>query len=302
MKWFVKLIIGIVVFIVISAIVLLITGIILINMTPNKLKVGDKTIINGKSCNDLGIGDVKIKTMISDFNDIKDKKNVVTNPYDASKAKLEMDPIFEKFNLIKDDNYDYEKLFATGLDGSSSYYYEYSDTTVAYILNNSISYFQGDAETITDFKFEISEVSFYGDKKEMRVAYKVDISEFKKKLENAIPSFISRFIGMPKSVYLVCYYDVEVTSEGTLDLDYKNIFINDVDTDFSNAILRSISTENNSLEEYGESLGDAISSAISFLGKVGVASVNDAHEIVSGSESIGIDGYKNGKIGMICGN
>ena len=103
MKWFVKLIIGIVVFIVISAIILLVTGIILINMTPNKLKVGNKAIINGKSCNDLGIGDVKIKTMISDFNDIKDKKNVVTNPINGEKANQELDPVFEKFNLTKDD-------------------------------------------------------------------------------------------------------------------------------------------------------------------------------------------------------
>lgn len=302
MKWFVKLIIGIVVFIVISAIILLVTGIILINMTPNKLKVGNKAIINGKSCNDLGIGDVKIKTMISDFNDIKDKKNVVTNPINGEKANQELDPVFEKFNLIKDDEYDFEKLYTTGLYGSATHYYEYSDSTICYILNNSISYFQGDAHTITDFKFEISEVSFYGSKKEMRVVYKVDISEFKNKLESAIPSFVSRFIGMPKEVYLVSYYDVAVTSEGELDLTYKNIYINDVDTKFSNAILRSVSTENNSLEEYGESLGDAISDAISFLGKVGVAEVNSNNEIVSGTSSISIDGYKNGKIGMICGN
>lgn len=302
MKGFIKFIIGLVIFLVFSAIVLLVVGIILINMTPNKLKVGDKTIINGKSCNDLGIGDVKIKTMISDFSDIKDKKNVVTNPINGEKANEELDPIFEKFNLIKDDEYDFEKLYTTGLYGSQSYYYEYSDSTICYILNNSISYFQGDAETITNFNFEISEVSFYGNKKEMRVVYKVDISEFKQKLEKTIPSFVSRFIGMPKQVYLVSYYDVAVTEEGLLDLTYKNIYINDVDTEFSNAILRSISTENNELEQYGESLGDAISSAISFLGKIGTAEVNSNNEIVSGTASIGIDGYKNGKIGMICGN
>lgn len=302
MKGLIKFIIGLVIFLVFAAICLLVTALILINMTPNKLKVGNKTIINGKSCNDLGIGDVKIKTMISDFNDIKDKKNVVTNPINAENANQELDPIFEKFNLMKDGEYDFEKLYATGLDGSQTHYYEYSDSTVCYILNNSISYFQGDAETITNFNFEIAEVSFYGSKKEMRVVYKVDISEFKNKLEKTIPSFVSRFIGMPKEVYLVSYYDVAVTEEGKLDLTYKNIFINDVDTEFSNAILRSISTENNSLEEYGESLGDAISEAISCLGKVGTAEVNSDNEIVSGTASIGINGYKNGKIGMICGH
>ena len=302
MKGLLKFIIGIVIFVVILLVGLLITALILINMTPNKLKVGDKTIINGKSCNDLGIGDVKIKTMINDFRDIKDKKNVVTNPINGEKANQEMDPVFEKFNLITDGEYDFEKLFTTGLDGSNSYYYEYSDTTICYILNSSIKYFQGDAETITNFNFEIAEVSFYGNKSEMRVVYKVDISEFKNKLEKAIPSFVSRFIGMPKEVYLVSYYDVAVTSEGKLDLTYKNIYINDVDTEFSNAILRSVSTENNSLEEYGESLGDAISEAISYLGKVGVAEANEDHSIVSGTVEIGANGYKNGKIGMICGN
>ena len=302
MKGLIKFIIGIVIFLVIILVGLLITALVLINMTPNKLKVGDKTIINGKSCNDLGIGDVKIKTMINDFRDIKDKKNVVSNPINGEKANQEMDPVFEKFNLITDGEYDFEKLFTTGIDGSNSYYYEYSDTTICYILNNSIKYFQGEAETITNFNFEIAEVSFYGNKNEMRVVYKVDISEFKNKLEKAIPSFVSRFIGMPKEVYLVSYYDVVVTEEGKLDLTYKNIDINDVDTEFSNAILRSVSTENNSLEEYGEALGDAISEAISYLGKVGVAEANEDHSIVSGTVEIGANGYKNGKIGMICGN
>ena len=301
MKGLIKFIIGIVIFLVIILVGLLITALVLINMTPNKLKVGDKTIINGKSCNDLGIGDVKIKTMINDFRDIKDKNNVVTNPYNGEKANQEMDPVFEKFNLITDGEYDFEKLFTTGIDGSNSYYYKYSDTTICYILNSSIKYFQGEAESITNFNFEIAEVSFYGNKNEMRVVYKVDISEFKNKLEKAIPSFVSRFIGMPKEVYLVSYQDVGVTEEGKLDLTYKNIYINDVDTEFSNAILRSVSTENNSLEEYGEALGDAISEAISYLGKVGVAEVNSSNEIVSGTEEIGADGYKNGKIGMICG-
>ena len=302
MKGLIKFIIGIVIFLVIILVGLLITALVLINMTPNKLKVGDKTIINGKSCNDLGIGDVKIKTMINDFRDIKDKKNVVSNTINGEKANQEMDPVFEKFNLITDGEYDFEKLFTTGIDGSNSYYYEYSDTTICYILNNSIKYFQGEAETITNFNFEIAEVSFYGNKNEMRVVYKVDISEFKNKLEKAIPSFVSRFIGMPKEVYLVSYYDVVVTEEGKLDLTYKNIDINDVDTEFSNAILRSVSTENNSLEEYGEALGDAISEAISYLGKVGVAEANEDHSIVSGTVEIGANGYKNGKIGMICGN
>lgn len=302
MKGLIKFIIGIVIFLVIILVGLLITALVLINMTPNKLKVGDKTIINGKSCNDLGIGDVKIKTMINDFRDIKDKNNVVTNPYNGEKANQEMDPVFEKFNLITDGEYDFEKLFTTGIDGSNSYYYKYSDTTICYILNSSIKYFQGEAETITNFNFEIAEVSFYGNKNEMRVVYKVDISEFKNKLEKAIPSFVSRFIGMPKEVYLVSYYDVVVTEEGKLDLTYKNIYINDVDTEFSNAILRSVSTENNSLEEYGEALGDAISEAISYLGKVGVAEANEDHSIVSGTVEIGANGYKNGKIGMICGN
>lgn len=301
MKGLIKFIIGIVVFLVLGLIVLLVTALVLINMTPNKLKVGDKTIINGKSCNDLGIGDVKIRTMINDFNDIKNKKNVVTNPFDKESAEEEIRPIFNNFNLIEDDELNFEKLYNTGLDASNSYYYEYSDTSVAYIINSSLSFMQGEASTLTSFKFSVAEMSFYGTKKEMRIVYKVDISEFKQNLEKTIPSFVSRFIGMPKEVYLVSYYDVDVTAEGKLNLTYKNIYINDVDTPFSNAIIRSVSTENNSLEEYGQSLGSAISDAISYLGKIGTCSTTSGHISDPSSISYGIDGYKNGKIGFICG-
>jgi len=302
MKGLFKLIIGLVVFIVFSLIVLLVVGIILVNMTPNKLKVGNKTIINGKSCNDLGIGDVKIKTMINDFNEIKDKKNVVINPYDEAAAKSEITPILDTLGYVNDGVIDYQKLYEEGIDASAEYYIEFSDKSVAYILNNSISYFTGEAETLTNFKFEISEVTFYGNKKELRAVYKLDISDFKKKLEKTIPSFVSRFIGMPKEVYFVCYYGVDVTTEGVLDLEYKNIYINDVDTPFANAILLAFSTEENDLAGYGDQLGKALSDAVSYLGKIGVAEVDSSNHIISGTEQYGVSGYKDGKIGLICGN
>jgi hypothetical protein len=186
MKGIIKFIIGLIVFVILGLLVLLIVGIILVNMTPNKLHFGDKPIINGKSCNDLGIGDIKIKTMIDDFNDIKSKKNVVQNAFNKETAEEELTPIFSSFNLITDDKLDFEKLYSTGLDASNGYYYEYSDTTIAYVINSSLSYMTGDAETLTNFKFEVAEMSFYGKKKEMRIVYKVDISEFKNNLEDAI--------------------------------------------------------------------------------------------------------------------
>ena len=301
MKGLIKFIIGLVVFAVFSCLVLLIVGIVLVNMTPNKLKIGDKTIINGKSCNDLGIGDVKIKTMIDDFNEIKSEKNVVVKPFNKEDAEAELTPIFTNFDLITDGELDFQKLYSTGLDASTGYYYEYSDTSIAYIINNSLSYMTGDAQTLTNFKFEVAEMSFFGNKKRIRIVYKVDISEFKQNLEKAIPSFVSRFIGMPKVVYLVSYYNVDVTSEGRLDLEYDGIFINDVDTPFANAILRSISTENNSIEEYGQSLGEAISEAVSYMGKIGTCTSSGG--VITDPSSIvyGIGGFKEGKIGMICG-
>ena len=301
MNGLIKFIIGLVVFAVFSCLVLLIVGIVLVNMTPNKLKIGDKTIINGKSCNDLGIGDVKIKTMIDDFNEIKSEKNVVVKPFNKEDAEAELTPIFTNFDLITDGELDFQKLYSTGLDASSGYYYEYSDTSIAYIINNSLSYMTGDAQTLTNFKFEVAEMSFFGNKKRIRIVYKVDISEFKQNLEKAIPSFVSRFIGMPKVVYLVSYYNVDVTSEGRLDLEYDGIFINDVDTPFANAILRSISTENNSIEEYGQSLGEAISEAVSYMGKIGTCTSSSG--VITDPSSIvyGIGGFKEGKIGMICG-
>ena len=302
MKGLIKFIIGIAIFLALITIGLVVTGFVLINMTPNKLKVGDKTVINGKSCNDLGIGDIKIKTMISDFREIKDKKNVVTNPLNEEKAKEELNQTYSNLGLMSDGNINFEQLFNNGINNSSTYYYVASDSTIAYILNNSISYFSGDAETITSFKFSIAETSFYANKQEMRVVYKVDISEFKDRLESTIPSFVSRFIGMPKEVYLVTYYSVSVTDLGKLELTYKNIYINDVDTPFANAILRSISTDDMSLEEYGNQLGLAISEAISYLGKIGTATTDSSGNIVSGSETYGISGYQNGKIGLICGN
>ncbi len=298
MKGFVKFIIGFVIFIVIALVGLLVTAIILINMTPNKLKCGDKVIINGKSFNDLGIGDVKIKTMISDCSEMKDKKNVVTNPFDSNTAKAEVMPMMEKLGFVSDSEIDFEALFSSYSTLSDSYYIELSDKTVAYLLNESIKYFISESDELANNKIELSEVSFYGTKKEIRVAYKVGIEEFKEKLESNIPSFISRFINMPKEIYLVCYYDVEVI-DGKFDLTNEKIFINDVDTPFSNAILKAFSTEENDLSNNG--FAEAIEEAMKFLGKIGSADTDTTGKVISGSEHFDNSGYMNGKIGLIYG-
>ena len=226
MKGFVKFIVGLVVVVVLILVGLLVAGIVLVNMTPNKLKCGDKVVINGKSCNDLGIGDVKIKTMISDCSDIKDKKNVVINPYNKEDALTEIMPIMEKLGYVTDGEINYDLLFNSYTTLTDKLCYELSDTSVAYLLNESISYFMGESEELTNNKLELSELSFlsFTEGKEMRVVYKFGIEEFKEKLESTIPSFVSRFINMPKEVYLVCYYNVNVTTTGELEFSNERIY------------------------------------------------------------------------------
>lgn len=302
MRTLFKFIIGLICFLVFGLIVLLVIGIVLINMSPNKLKIGDKTIINGKSFNDLGIGDTKFKKLIKDFKNIKNnEKNVSKNPVNKEKEEERVKDIMSIYGLVDGDNVNYQELFTTGLDTMTTHYQEYSDKTVAYIMNNSIEYFMDDAESIKNLKFGIDEITFDGDGKEMRVVFSTDISEFKKKVEDACPDLIDDFIGIPKKVYFVSYFTVSVTDQGRLDLEHKNVLINDLDCDLTIAVLNALSTETNDIKGYNNMLGDAIEEAMSYLGKIGTAEA-DSNGVITGSYNLGIDGYMNNRIGFICGN
>ena len=199
------------------------------------------------------------------------------------------------------DKVDYEALFNTGLDTTTNYYKEYNDTTISYIMNNSIEYFTDEAEAIKDLKFSIDEMSFDGTNKEMRIVYRADISEFKDKIEDVTPDLIDDFLGIPKYVYFVSYYTVNVTAEGKLELDHKDFLINDLECDLAHAVLSALTTETNDIAGYNNMLGDAIEEAMSYLGKIGSAEA-DSTGLITGSYELGLSGYQNGKIGFICGN
>lgn len=301
MKGLFKFIIGLIITIVVIAILLLIGFFVLINFTPRKLKFADKKIINNKSCVDLGIADTKFKSLIDDFKTITKKKEseIVKNPW-TNDSVNESKNMLDKVGLVKDGNIDFEELFNTGLDSSSQFYFTYNDTSMAYVLNESISYISDGNSTLSSLKLKIDEVSFLGDDKEMRIVFEASISEFKDGIEKYMPGFLAKWIGIPEKIYVVSYFNVDVTSEGRLDLTHKDLLINDCDTALSSALLNALSTETNTIENFNESFGDSIEEAVSYLGKIGTAS-SDSNGVVTGNISYGAAGYGNGKITLIGG-
>lgn len=297
MKFIFKFLVGILVFILSVVIILVIAFIILINKTPRDLKIQDKEIVNGKTCVTLGIADTKIKTLIKDFKTITRAKDVVDNPY-TSKDVEEAKELMETVGAIKNGDIDFDFIIEHGLNKDSKFYLTFNDTTVAYMANNIVKDAAGEGEGTFDLSVE--EVTFMGTDKELRIVFSTDVSRFKNGLEEKVPGFIANFIGIPEKVYIVCYYDVDVDAEGKLSLDHKDIKINDLETDLSNALIKAVSSEELSIVEYSNMFGDAIEDGIFQLGRIGSATA-DEFGIIQGTYTYGISGFENGKIHLICG-
>jgi len=295
-----------VILITVAAIVVLAVGavVVVINLTPNQLGIGELQIAEGYTLKSLGLDDTKIITIIKTIKNVltPDEKAILTNQPNDEEEKSNVETSFANATVPtkEDGTTDYTSLLTTELVYDDEYLIEYKDTTLCYIFDQVVkqSADSSDDESIKFIKslngsIESFTISYTDGKYTARTVVGLDTASFQKEIENNLGDAKS-FVSVPERVYLVSYLNLTANDSGLLVTTHQSIVINDDDSQVSQAIFKVLIgavSENNDEGELNELIGDALENVVKNLGYVGGATVDSSNKVIA-DKVLGTTGLK----------
>ena len=298
--------------ILVIAVVLGIAVAIILNMTPDQLGIADVDI-NGTTLREMGLADVKMKEVLKFVKDVlnADSAKIVQNPYSSETEKTTSENNLQSAVNVgssESGGLVYSDILKDKVVYDEEYFYEYKDTTLAYIFQSildegeaAVSEDNGAIDFLREINGKVDEISIYssGNGYELRTVFSIDVSEFKSEIESLIPI---KIVKIPDRIYLVSYSSVGADSDGRLVTDGRAIRINDVDSVVADAIFKVLSDAADESVDTDEDLGDentvndligeGFAAVVANLGKVGVAAFDPETRLVTGETSLGAEGIK----------
>ena len=295
-----KILLSIIIFLVLSV---LVVGVVLINLTPKQLKL-DSIKINNTTIGELGLGKVKLINIYSGFKSLSKTKesSIVANGFNEQTEKSNADVNFDNSSVNRSENY--TSILYSPVYYDDVYLIEFNDKTLAFILNDIIinSVDDSNIDFLQKANIQLKELSInqIDSNYSLHVVCKMDITEHAKSIKKDL-GFLKNIISIPNVLYLVCDYDIAVSSDGVLQLTGNSITINGIDKPVNNAILE-IATKQVSNDALTTDILDKISylieNVINNLGSVGSARVND-YNVVEGGIFYGVEGLAKNKLYII---
>ena len=298
--------------VLIVAVVLGIAVAIILNMTPDQLGIADVDI-NGTTLREMGLADVKMKEVLKFVKDVlnADSAKIVQNPYSSETEKTTSENNLQSAVNVgssESGGLVYSDILKDKVVYDEEYFYEYKDTTLAYIFQSildegeaAVSEDNGAIDFLREINGKVDEISIYssGNGYELRTVFSIDVSEFRSEIESLIPI---KIVKIPDRIYLVSYSSVGADSDGRLVTDGRAIRINDVDSVVADAIFKVLSDAADESVDTDEDLGDentvndligeGFAAVVANLGKVGVAAFDPETRLVTGETSLGAEGIK----------
>ena len=99
-----KLLKGLIAFVLVVVVIAGIGLVVVANMTPRDLNL-TQVSIGGKTIEELGLADTKIKDIFKSFNSLSDNKDVVDNPYDQATEEQNASDTMAGSSIENEENY-----------------------------------------------------------------------------------------------------------------------------------------------------------------------------------------------------
>ena len=296
--------------ILVIAVVLGIAVAIILNMTPDQLGIADVDI-NGTTLREMGLADVKMKEVFKFVKDVlnADSAKIVQNPYSPETEKTTSESNLQSAVNVgssESGGLVYSDILKDKIVYDEKYFYEYRDTTLAYIFQSildegeaAVSEDNGAIDFLREINGKVDEISIYssGNGYELRTVFSIDVSGFRSEIESLIPI---KIVKIPDRIYLVSYSSVGADSDGRLVTDGRAIRINDVESVISDAIFDVLSGKAEQSVDTDEDLGDeqtvngligeGFAAVILNLGRVGTAEYDADTRAVTGEAVFGVSG------------
>lgn len=289
-----KLLKGLIAFVLVVVVVAGIGLVVVANMTPRDLNL-TQVSIGGKTIEELGLADTKIKDIFKSFNSLSDNKDVVDNPYDQATEEQSASDAMAGSSIENEENY------LPLLDGKVTYDKQYlkvyQDKTLAYIFNNivtSASNQDGTLEELRNLNVTIEQMSInvVDGKPSLNVIGKFSIVQFKQQIVEQL-GVLASFVKIPDYLYIKVDFDVAVDSLGMMTLASTGYSINGQEDDpVIKALLEVVQSADSSfnIQSVVEKLALGISSVVGNLGRIASATMGadgTASDIVYGVSGIG---------------
>ncbi len=318
-----KAILGI--FITLALIIVILGGVFgyFWNTTPEKLKIADMEILNGKTLRDLGFADTKFKDIYKQFRELvkADTSNIVVNkPDEQDKTDTEsnLDGVSDGTIPTTDGEADYSVIVTTPLVYDARYQQKWNDTSLAYLFDRSVKGSvdkAGNMDTdgvqfLKDIKASVEELTIGradGASAEMRLVFSIETSSYKGVIKQQLGA-LGDLIPIPDKLYAVSYFTLTADSENDAKIKAVsvNLKINDTENALSQALFTLLASEAGGQDDMTEEqqkavindkIGDVFASIIYNMGDLAVGTVIDntnqidpSQPIVNGDAAIK-DGY-----------
>lgn len=306
---FLKIIITIIIIIALLAGTVLVVS----NMTIEKLGLSDRNI-GGQTLREMGLAQIKLKDVVSMLNKLlnTDENTIITNPFNPIADKATADSSAGDIGVPMDgDSPDYLSLLGdTPITTAYPTLVTFSDTEVAYILNNMVTKAssvageegEDEAEILRDMNANIAQVSIIKDTNmSLQIILKMDISAMKE--DTNIP-FIGGFL--PNVLYLNSINKLNIDEQGNISTESESIQINGMTDEFAtvilNALFNSLSQgqENEDLVVFfNDTMGELFKKVMNNIGLVGDAELDTENKVVVSSIEYGTKGVQTHKISLI---
>lgn len=292
---------------------------VVVNMTPNKLGFGDLKI-GETTLDEMGLGDVKIKEMFKLIKTLAkpDEKAILDKPFHAAvdQPKLEGNLAESNIGTLGNGEPDYGILLNRQVTYPKQYMYRYDDTTLAYLFNAMVMQQRktGDSgnegvEFLKSLNANVTQISMNvtNGQATLKIVVSIDISSMASEIESGL-GFASRFVKIPKTVYLVSELGLTADVQGILSTTSKSLTVNGTENEVADVILNTLMKNAGSDFEIEEDckaqinryVGQSFTTVVGNLGKVGKALVSVGTEVEADDPvEYGAIGLENGGLYVI---
>lgn len=267
-KCLIKAIISVVVIVAI----IVIAGAILVNQTPENLKIADVEI-GGTTIREMGFADVKIKDFLKSIYSLlrPNEKNLVTNAPGEADVTSANDKLLDAgVEAQAGGAPNYLWLLDNILYTNPRQALTVTDKEFAVIMAGMLDQAgdNEDAKIIKDMNGKLEQVIITSNKVEVLIS--VDTSSLE--LPN-VPAFL-----VPKKIFINSVNKLTVNSDGTLSTESQSVSINEMERALSDVILESLKSMTNSDKSAQEFINEATGNLfVTIAGNIGEAGTDESN-------------------------
>ncbi len=278
-----KLVITLAIIIAIAAVAIVIVG----NLKVSTLGLDTLEIAEGVTMSDAGLADEKFFVVLKSAWSLcrADEADFVVNPYDSDDRE-DVNAIFSPLPQVGGVP-GYATLLTTPatLNKGDGYLYRIEEGMLTYVFEQVFASSSSSISGLSALGLRAKSVVVDKENMKFEISFGVDITA----ISSTLPDI--KIFKWPETAYLNFSASMSVDNSGRLSLSERTIDINGLDEASTKAIVTALfkiahsDVTGDYIENISSSVGDAVETVVSNIGKIGNASIDGASQMITSLDS-----------------